>query len=193
MKFTTKTLVTMALLSTVAFVIAAVFNLLGIAPIPGTTFPIIDLKDVIIIIGGFLFGVFPAVMMSLVVSLLEWFTGVSKDGFVGFIMNVISTCSLVVVAVLIYRTKKNIVSATIGLIAGILVMVPTMLLWNWLIVPLYMKIPGMSVEDIRKYVETTLLLPVFLPFNLIKGSINAALAIALYKPVTLIFTKAKLN
>ena len=52
-----------------------------------------------------------------------------------------------------------------------------MMLWNYLVAPLYM---GMPREDIA-----ALLLPAFLPFNLIKGGLNAAITMLLYKPVFL--------
>ena len=65
--------------------------------------------------------------------------------------------------------------AVVGLIAGICVMVPVMLLWNYLITPIYM-------EESREAVQA-LLVPVFLPFNVFKGGMNAALTLFLYKPV----------
>ena len=55
-------------------------------------------------------------------------------------------------------------------------MVLVMLLWNYLLAPIYM---GCSREDIVE-----LLLPAFLPFNLIKGGLNAAFTLLLYKPIT---------
>ena len=54
-------------------------------------------------------------------------------------------------------------------------MVLLMLLWNYLIAPIYMGLPR---EELAK-----LLLPVFLPFNLIKGGINAAITFLVHKPV----------
>ena len=65
--------------------------------------------------------------------------------------------------------------AVIGLAAGALTMTCVMLLWNYLITPLYL---GYSREAVAK-----LLLPAFLPFNLIKSGLNAALTFLLYKPV----------
>ena len=184
MQFTTKKLVTLALLCAMAYAVTFVFNLLNIALIPGYNFPILDVKDVIIIIGGFFYGPLAAFMMSLVVSFIEWFT-ISKTGHWGFIMNVIATCSFVIPAVLIYRWKRKIVWAIVGLVAGVVVMVPVMLLANYLIVPLYMPVTREAVAE--------LLLPLFLPFNLIKGGINAAAAVLLYNPVKLIFARAKLD
>ena len=54
-------------------------------------------------------------------------------------------------------------------------MVCVMLLWNYLITPIYMGYPREEV--------VRLLLPAFLPFNFIKGGLNAAITMLLYKPV----------
>ena len=51
-----------------------------------------------------------------------------------------------------------------------------MLLWNYIMVPLYT--PSMSREAVAG-----MLLPAFLPFNLLKGGINVALTLLLYKPL----------
>jgi len=123
-------------------------------------------------------------MMSLAVSFIEWFT-ISKTGHWGFIMNMIATCSFVIPAVLIYRYKKKNVWAVAGLGVGIAVMVPVMLFANYIITPLYMPVPREAVAE--------LLIPLFLPFNLAKGGINAVLAIVLYNPVKMIFNKSQLN
>ena len=66
--------------------------------------------------------------------------------------------------------------AIAGLIVGTVVMVGTMLLWNYLITPLYMT--GTSRSDIAG-----MLMPVFLPFNLLKAGLNSASILLLYKPV----------
>ena len=55
-------------------------------------------------------------------------------------------------------------------------MVVTMLLWNWLITPLYMGVDRATVEG--------MLIPAFLPFNLLKAGLNSALTIGLYKPLS---------
>ena len=74
--------------------------------------------------------------------------------------------------------------AVLGLICGIVVMTGVMLLWNYFITPFYMGYPREAVAD--------LLLPAFLPFNLLKGFLNAALILLIYKPVVSALRKAKL-
>ena len=54
-------------------------------------------------------------------------------------------------------------------------MVVVMLLWNYLITPIYMGYPREAVA--------ALLPTAFLPFNLFKGCLNAAITLLLYKPV----------
>ncbi|MDL2214544.1 ECF transporter S component, partial [Clostridia bacterium OttesenSCG-928-O13] len=63
-----------------------------------------------------------------------------------------------------------------------LAMTGVMLLWNYFITPLYMGFPRDAVA--------AMLLPVFLPFNLIKGGLNAAITMLLYKPLVMALRKA---
>ncbi len=50
-----------------------------------------------------------------------------------------------------------------------------MLLWNYIITPFYM--------GVDRAVVAGMLIPTFLPFNLIKAGINLALSLLLYKPI----------
>ena len=142
-----------------------------------------DLKDVIICIAGFLYGPLAVVSISVVVSIIEMVT-ISGTGPWGLLMNVLSTCSFICTAAWIYQRHRTIKGAVIGLITGALLMTGVMLLWNWLITPLYM--------DAGRDFIVTLLVPVFLPFNLIKAGINGTLTVLLYKPVVNALRKAKL-
>ena len=74
--------------------------------------------------------------------------------------------------------------AVIGLILGVISLVIVMLLWNYLITPIYQKMPREAIVD--------LLLPVFLPFNAVKGGMNLAATLLLYKPVVTALRRAKL-
>ena len=79
----------------------------------------------------------------------------------------------------------SITGAIFGLLCGSLVMIGIMLLWNWLITPLYMV--GTSRTDIAG-----MLMPVFLPFNALKAGFNSAFTLCLYKPLTSALRRAKL-
>lgn len=175
--FNTRTLVTLAMLSTVAFILMWVFR------IPVVAFLKYEPKDVVIAIAGLLYGPLPAVMVSVVVSLLEMVT-VSTTGFIGFFMNVLATCAFVCPAAYLYKRRQSFAGAAAGLVIGVIAMTAVMLLWNYLITPFYMHVPREEVA--------AMLVPVFLPFNLLKGGINAALVVLLYKPLVMVLRRTGL-
>ncbi len=168
MKLSVKKMVLMAMLAAAAYVIVALIR------IPVVLFLKYEPKDVVITIGGFLLGPMAAFIISGVVSLLEMVT-ISETGPIGCLMNLISTCSFACVAAFIYKKQHTLKGAMLGLGAGSVAMVLIMLLWNWLITPLYMGVARSAVEG--------LLLPAFLPFNLLKAGLNTALTLGLYKPL----------
>ena len=83
------------------------------------------------------------------------------------------------------REAAQNLGAVIGLALGTVCLTVVMLLWNYLITPIYM---GMDREEI----VVPMLIPVFLPFNLVKGGLNMALILLLYKPVVTALRKARL-
>ena len=109
---------------------------------------------------------------------------VSETGWIGAVMNLVSTCSFACVAALIYKKKHTLKGAVIGLLAGVVCMVIVMILWNYLLTPIYMGYPREAVVP--------MLPTVFLPFNLLKGGLNAAITMLIYKPVVITLRKADL-
>lgn len=178
-RFSTKTVAAIGILCAIAFV----------AKLLSTVFPTVagflsfDLKDVVIVIGGFMLGPLTAAMIAFLVSLVEMVT-VSTTGPIGLLMNVLASCSFACVAAVVYRKRRSMRGAIVGLVLGVLCVTAVMLLWNWLITPLYMKVDRSMVVG--------MLVPVFLPFNLVKGGINATLALLLYKPIVTALRKAHL-
>lgn len=165
-----KKMVTIAMLSAMAFLMTFMAHFL-----PNVVmFLKYDPKDVIIAIGGFIFGPLAAMIISAISSLIEMFT-ISSTGWIGFLMNVLSSASFAAVAALIYKRKKTFGNAVIGIICGALAMTASMILWNYFITPIYMQVD-------RSYVAS-LLIPVFLPFNLLKAGLNASFTVLLYKPI----------
>jgi len=143
-----------------------------------------DPKEVIIVIGGFLYGPLAAMVVIIVVALIEMIT-VSDTAFWGLLMNILSSAAFVIPAVLIYRRWRNLPGAVIGLIIGVITVTVVMLLWNYLIVPLYM--PWVTRPDV-----VPMLTAIFLPFNLLKNGLNAAIVMLMYKPVSMALTRAGL-
>ncbi len=140
-------------------------------------------KDAVIVIAGFIFGPLTCVFVSVITSLIEMLT-ISTTGPYGFLMNVVSTCAFTVPAALVYRRYHTQKGAIGGLALGVVVLAATMVAWNYIVTPFYM--------GVDRSVVAGMLASVFLPFNLIKGGLNAALTLLLYKPVVTALRKAKL-
>jgi riboflavin transporter FmnP len=163
-------------LTTLALFAAMSYALVFFIRIPVVPFPPLnyDPKDVTIVIAGFLFGPLAVVTLSVVVSFIEMIT-VSVTAYWGLLMNILATCSFALPAVVIYRWKRTLPGAAIGLVTGALFATGMMLLWNYLVVPIYMGFPRAAVAE--------MLVPVFLPFNLLKTGLNVGFVLLLYKPV----------
>ena len=161
-------------LTTIGMLCAVTYVMMAVGRIPVVLFLKYDPSDVIVTLGGLIWGPMTSCIVSIVVASVEMVT-VSSTGILGCIMNIVQTVSFACTASAIYRKKRTMSGAVIGLSAGCITSVLLMMLWNYLITPLYM---GYSREAVAE-----LLLPVFLPFNLLKSVLNAALTFVLYKPV----------
>ncbi len=175
-----KTMTSLAMLTAIAYVIMYFSKMLP--QVLG--FLQLDLKDTVICIGGFVFGPLAAAIIAIVVALVEMFT-VSDTGIIGFIMNTLATVSFCCTASFVYKKVHSKKGAVLGLALGVVALVAVMLLWNYLITPLYT--PGFTRADIAAMLPT-----VFLPFNLVKGGLNMAVILLLYKPVVTALRRARL-
>ena len=134
-----------------------------------------DIKDAVMTIGALYLGPLAGLAMSAVTSLLEMFT-ISQTGIDGLFNDTATTEIYTVVAALIYTYRKSLKNAVLGLVAATLSMTAVMLAANLIITPGFKGVP---VEAVIAMIPTLLL-----PFNLLKGILNAALVMLLYKPVT---------
>ena len=168
----TRKLVLAAMFAALAYIVMVAIHIHIVAAAPFLTY---DPKDVILAVCGFTLGPIPALMTAAVVALLEMIT-VSTTGPIGFIMNLLSSAAFMLPSAALYAKKRTLRAAATGLTLGVVLAVASMLLWNYFITPLYMGMPREAVA--------AMLVPVFLPFNLIKWALNAALTMLVYKPVS---------
>ena len=171
-------MVMIALFCALAFAVMPLFRI-------NVGFLTFDIKDAIITIGGLLFGPWAAVIISAVTALLEFVT-IGDTGFYGLLMDFVSSASFALVAALIYRFRRDLLGAVIGLSAAIFSMTAVMLCMNLLIVPLYT--PGVTMAVVAGMLPTLIL-----PFNLTKAVLNAALVLILYKPVSIALRYARVK
>ena len=173
-----KNLVLLAMLTAVSYVAVALIR------VPVVLFLSYEPKDVIITIGAFLLGPMAGVIVSVAVALLEMLS-ISQTGPIGALMNFLSSAVFACTAAFVYKKKRTLGGAVLGLLAGSVLMIGAMLLWNYLITPLYMT--GTSRAEVA-----AMLIPVFLPFNALKAGLNSAFVLGLYKPLVRALRKAGL-
>ena len=175
----TKKLATLAMLTALAYVVMYLSKLM-----PSVNgFLDFDFKDVVLCIGGFVYGPIAALMMIVIVCVLEMVT-VSHTDIIGCIMNIVATASFVCTACAIYKHNRTMKGAIIGLASAVVVLVVVMLAWNYFLTPIYQRIPREAIVD--------MLPTVFLPFNAVKGGLNMTVTLLVYKPVVDALRKAKL-
>ena len=165
----TRKLCGMAVLTALAVVLACTIHV----PYFGAGFLEYSPSDVPVLIASFMYGPVWGLVITAIVSLIQGLTVSAGSGWIGIAMNFLSTGIFVLSAGLIYKFKHDIKGATIGLVVGFVSGVVTMILWNILITPLYMKVPR---ETVLAMIPT-----VFLPFNVLKYAGNAAMTFSLYK------------
>ncbi len=166
----------MALLAAMAYLCMLFFR------IPVVLFLKYEPKDVILALTGILLGPVEGVAVSVIVSLLEMVSG-SDTGLWGLLMNVLASTAFLLPAAILYRLRRSRAAALTGLLLGVVISTGLMLLWNYLITPIYMGMPRESVVP--------LLWSAFLPFNLLKDSLNAAIAMLLLVPLLPALQKAR--
>ena len=175
----TKKLATLGMLTALAYVVMYLSKF-----IPSVNgFLDFDFKDVVLCIGGFIYGPIAALMMIVVVCFLEMVT-VSHTDIIGCIMNIVATASFVCTACAIYKHNRTMKGAIIGLASAVVVLVVVMLAWNYFLTPIYQRIPREAIAD--------MLPTLFLPFNAVKGGLNMTATLLVYKPVVDALRRAKL-
>lgn len=145
------------------------------------SFLTLDIKDAMITSAAMIFGPVPGVAISLTVAFIEMIT-LSETWLYGFIMNFLSSATLSVVASIIYRSRRSLFSAIIGLITAIFSVTAVMLLANLFITPFYM---GVSTKEVAALIPKLLL-----PFNLTKATLNCSLVMIIYKPISTALARA---
>ena len=143
-----------------------------------------DFKDAILTVIAFLYGPIYAVVSSFLVAGIE-FLSVSDTGIYGFIMNALSSAVFTATCGVIYKYRRTLAGAVFGSIAAVLSMTSVMLVANIFITPFYM---GVARADVAAMIPSLLL-----PFNIVKGVVNAAVTMIIYKPITTALKKVGLS
>ena len=143
---------------------------------PSAAFLEYDPADIPILIGAFAYGPVAGLLITVIAAVIQGLTVSSASGLYGVIMHIIATGVLVLVAGGIYRLIHTRVGAVIALICGTVCMGVVMMVANHFITPAFMGAPVEVVD--------AMLLPVILPFNLLKAGINSIVTFLIYKTIS---------
>lgn len=117
------------------------------------------------------------------VAIISWLPRVFLDPF-GAIMGTLNTCAFVILAAIIYQRGKSGREASVaGMIAGAVVAVALSCAANLIVTPLYTAV---TMADVA-----AMILPILLPFNLIKMVINVVAGQVLLTPAMNVLTSSQ--
>lgn len=141
--------------------------------LPAAPFLEFEVSDIPILIAGFAFGPLPGLVIGVVSILLHDLMMGPSSGPYGMIMHIIAVGVFVLVSGFIYQKFKTKKWGLFALIIGGLCMAAVMIPANLLITPLFMGVPTDAV--------VAMILPIIVPFNLLKMAINTVVVFLLYK------------
>lgn len=144
-------------------------------PFPAAPFLEYEPSDVPILIGGFIYGPLAGIVLAVVTSIIQALTVSSGSGWIGCVMHIFAATALVGTSSAIYFRKKTIKAAIVGVICGTLAMTAVMIPLNLIFYPLFANTP---VDAVLK-----MIVPILLPFNLLKAGINSIITLIIYKSI----------
>ena len=156
-----------------AVVVACGYVAFPILP-PPASYLLFELQDIPILIAGLVFGPLGGFAIGAVAIVLRAFILPLPGDYYGVIMHIIAIGTYVLVASAIYHRFKTRKWGLVSLIIGGLCMTAAMMPANIIVTPLFL--PMVTVDMVY-----AMLLPVLLPFNLLKMAINTAVVFLLYK------------
>lgn len=179
-----------AILSAVATVLMALKVPLWFAP----SFYKFELSEAVVLIGAFALGPAAGVVIELLKVLLNLLIDGTVTAGIGELSNFIMGCSFFLPGAIIYKFRKSMLNAVIGMVIGIISLtVVSSLLNYYLMLPLYASVFGMPMEtligmgakinpsiiDLRSFIMLAVV-----PFNLIKGFLSSVVTFLLYKRIS---------
>lgn len=172
-KMTTRQMVGMAMLAAISIAFVSVIHF----PLfPAAAFLEYDPADIPILIGTFAYGPIAGFLLTVVVSLIQGTTVSAASGPIDIVMHIVATGSCTLISGTIYQKMKTKKGAAISLAIGVITMTSAMVLMNLILTPLFMGVPVKAVIP--------MLVPIIIPFNLLKSCINCFITFLLYKSIS---------
>jgi riboflavin transporter FmnP len=144
--------------------------------IPAAAFLEYEPGDVPALIGAFIYGPVAGLIITFIISIIQALTVSAGSGWIGAIMHMVATGIMVLIAGAVYRKIHTFKGALLALALGSIAMVAVMIPLNLFFTTKFLNAP---YEVVR-----AMIVPVIIPFNLIKAVINCSLTVLVYKPVS---------
>lgn len=113
---------------------------------------------------------------GIMVQLVSWIPKLIMSPL-GSLLTFVAMIGAVLVVGLIYKKFHNLKGAIVAIVVGSVIFTAIAIAMNFVITPIYT--PGVTVEAVASMV-----VPILLPFNIIKCTINGVVTGLLYKPVS---------
>ena len=189
-RFSTNTLVKIAVLGVIAFVLMFLDTPIWFAP----AFLKLDISGVPALLGSFAMGPATGVWVELIKNILNIALEGSTTNGVGELTNFLIGSVFAYTCGYVYQKKKTFENAVLSLVLGVVVMTIFATLNNYFVMfPLYAKVFGLEIKnliDMGSKVNglvvdyKTLMLYAVLPFDLLKGTVVSVITILVYKKVS---------
>ena len=113
---------------------------------------------------------------GIMVQLVSWIPKLIMSPL-GSLLTFVAMIGAVLVVGFIYKKFHNLKGAIVAIVVGSMIFTAIAIAMNFVITPIYT--PGVTVEEVASMV-----VPILLPFNIIKCVINGVVTGLLYKPVS---------
>ena len=175
-RYSTKQLVTMALLCALALIL----SFIEFPIFPAASFLKLDVALTPCMVVGFAYGPGPGILVGVICAVAH---AAITGNWVGALMNIIVACSFILPAGIIYKRNRTFKGGVIGLCVSTVCLVIAAIVANIVIDPIFYGYPLNAVMG--------LIVPAILPFNIIKGIVNSLLTALVYKSISNFITPAK--
>ncbi|KHD85802.1 ECF transporter S component [Heyndrickxia ginsengihumi] len=172
-KWTVRTFVAIALLSSLSFILMFIKF-----PIPSfPSFLTVDFSDVPVLIAALLYGPLGAIVTELIKNILNYLSIGSEAGVpIGNLANFFAGILFVLPTYYIYRNLRTKKGMTFALLGGTFSMAIFMSILNYFVIlPAYLYFMNFSVGNVKDYIVSGVL-----PFNIVKGIIVTILFMLMF-------------
>lgn len=176
--FTVRNISGMAVFAALAYLI----SFIEIPIFPSASFLKLDFANVFIMLGGFMYGVIPGIIISAIKEFLCFITK-SSTGGVGEIANFLTTLAFIALPATLYRFKKGLKVVIPSLIAACFLQTGASLLANR-----FINFPLFGIANLFGSFFW-----IIIAFNMIKSVSVSIITVLLYKRVNVLFKKIHLK